>query len=211
MQSLNRLKSTRKRKEYDFYETPYELCRSALLDLKIDEQLSPNDILDAGAGQGIWGVAANQIFGKDKIAIQGVDIEWEDSPGGYVHWYHGDYLEYLDYDESVYDPLQPDLVMGNPPYSLAEEFVRKSLGIVTKNGYVYFLLRLAFLESKKRHFGLFTEHPPKRVYVLSRRPSFFTTKEGRKTTDALSYAMFLWKEGWHGKTELSWMYWNYDE
>jgi len=99
-----------------------------------------------------------------------------------------------------------DLVYGNPPYLHAEEFVRQGLK-VSRN--VYFLLRLAFLESKKRHFGLFTEFPPKRVYVLSRRPSFFSTKDKGKTTDAISYAMFYWRKEYEGKPELDWLYWNY--
>ena len=208
MQSLNRLKSTRKRKEYDFYETPLELCKQALSTFQKDE-FHPKlfDVVDAGAGAGVWGLAYRIVIVDDSHLI-GIDIQHEDKPyplsSIYDDWILGDYLDWVSIDNY-------GMVFGNPPYSLAEEFVRKSIDLVVGGGYVFFLLRLAFLESQKRHFGLFTDYPPKRVYVLSRRPSFFTTKEGRKTTDALSYAMFLFRKGWNGKTELDWMYWNYDE
>lgn len=37
MQSKNRLKSDRPRRDRDFYPTPYELCRQALSDFLYDE------------------------------------------------------------------------------------------------------------------------------------------------------------------------------
>jgi len=39
------------------------------------------------------------------------------------------------------------ITFGNPPYTLAEEFVRHSLDHST---YIFYLLRLAFLESQAR-------------------------------------------------------------
>ena len=39
MQSLNRLKSERPRKAYDFYKTPYALCESALETFLYDEDV----------------------------------------------------------------------------------------------------------------------------------------------------------------------------
>lgn len=210
MQTVDRLKSERPRKKYDFYETPPELARAALEALSNYNKFysyCPSDVLDAGAGMGVWGRCVKKVWGDESIFITGAEIEEKLGMPGYDEWYFGDYL---DYPENI--GMGPCLIVGNPPYSLAEEFVRKSLSLVDSyNGYVFFLLRLAFLESKKRYFGLFKEHPPMKVWVLSRRPSFFTTKEGRKTTDALSYAMFLWKKGWEGTTELDWLYWEYDK
>jgi len=202
------LKSERPRREYDFYETPAELVDASINRLWLDEQIIPiYNYLDPGCGNGIWGnilcyhVPDANIIGID-INLPDKDIMGYDT--AYDILYDRDYLEYDVYNEY-------DLIAGNPPYSLAEEFVRKSFELLRKGGYIFFLLRLAFLESKKRHFGLFSEFPPKRVYVLSRRPSFFSSNGKTKTTDALSYAMFLWQEGWKGKTELDWLYWEYEK
>lgn len=75
-----------------------------------------------------------------------------------------------------------DFVVTNPPYSLAEEFVKRSLSCA---GTVCMLLRLGFLASRRRA-DFMRAHPPD-VYVLSRRPSF----SGRGT-DATEYGWFVW-------------------
>ena len=213
MQSLNRLSSDRPRKKYDFYETPYELCVASLQRLKDDGFASPMLALDAGAGGGVWGVAfARTMEVRHKFAhLVGVELQPMDANDLYDLWFgNTDYFD-MSREDVFGDDTGQELIFGNPPYSLAEEFVRKSLELVDGGGYVFFLLRLAFLESKKRHFGLYAEHPLRKVYVLTRRPSFFSTKEGSKTVDALSYGMFLWQKGWTGTTELSHLYWMYDK
>jgi hypothetical protein len=48
------------------------------------------------------------------------------------------------------------------------------------------LLRLAFLESKRR-FNFWQQYPVNKLYILSQRPSF--TGKG---TDATAYAWFVW-------------------
>ncbi|MGL5328968.1 MAG: hypothetical protein ACRDD7_06845 [Peptostreptococcaceae bacterium] len=79
-----------------------------------------------------------------------------------------------------------DIIIGNPPYSLAKEFIEKCFDIVSENGQVIMLLRTAFLESKSR-YEFWQENPLTGLYVLSKRPSF--TGKG---TDATSYSWFIW-------------------
>lgn len=78
---------------------------------------------------------------------------------------------------TVRDALSPEPwgvrghVVMNPPFSLAEAFVRRAIAEVAPHGgSVFALLRLAFLESADRA-ALHLEYPS-RVYVLPRRPSF---------------------------------------
>ena len=219
MQSLNRLKSERPRRKFDFYETPYGLCKTSLFKMAQDEAIELGkpfklyDVLDPGSGSGIWGTALKHFYSSDTVApnITGIDIQYFLPNGSYDFWFVNS--NFLDEPwSSLPDSDLFDLVIGNPPYGLAEEFVRQSLNVLCEGGRCFFLLRLAFLESKKRHLGLFTDFQPKRVYVLSRRPSFFSSSEdGKKTTDAMAYAMFLWQKGWEGKTELDWLYWEYNK
>ena len=81
---------------------------------------------------------------------------------------------------------QSDLIITNPPYSLAQEFLEKAL--VSGASQVCFLLRLNFLESKKR--AAFWRSHPCDVWVLPKRPSFTS-----KGTDATGYAWFLFGPG----------------
>lgn len=86
-----------------------------------------------------------------------------------------------------YVPISPpDIIITNPPYSLAMEFVEHALRIVAPGGQVAMLLRLGFLASQKR--ADFHRAHPSSLYVLPRRPSF--TENGK--TDSSDYAWFVW-------------------
>ena len=84
-----------------------------------------------------------------------------------------------------------DLIITNPPYSLAQEFIIKALDDVKYGGWVVMLLRINFLGSQKRT-PFFREYMPNSVYVHSKRPSF--TNKG---TDSTEYAHFVWQKGNH--------------
>lgn len=71
-----------------------------------------------------------------------------------------------------------DLTITNPPYLLAEEFLRKSL---SHSRCTVYLLRLGFLGSKKRKEFL-SRNRPSHVYVLSERPSFVDVCAGKAKT-----------------------------
>jgi hypothetical protein len=79
-----------------------------------------------------------------------------------------------------------DVALGNPPFSLAQEFVEQGLRCAYE---VTYLLRLSFLESQKRQ-SFFRRVGVPDVFVLPERPSF--TGEG---TDSCAYAWMRWKRG----------------
>jgi len=77
----------------------------------------------------------------------------------------------------------PSFVIGNPPYSLAQEFVQQSFDLAPN---IAMLLRLNWAGSQKR-YEFMREYPPE-IWVLSQRPSFEATKK----RDSVEYAWFLW-------------------
>jgi hypothetical protein len=76
-----------------------------------------------------------------------------------------------------------DVIVTNPPFALAEEFLTRALAAAT---HVAFLLRLDFLGSERRSTFLRRTAPD--VRVLPNRPSFVRGK-----TDNCEYAWFLWQ------------------
>ena len=94
----------------------------------------------------------------------------------------GSFLDHLCCDCRV------SAVVTNPPYSLAEEFIRKARGLFPSAD-LAFLLRLNFLGSTKR-LALWRDVGMPSVYVLPNRPSF--TGGG---TDSVEYAWFVWRNG----------------
>lgn len=75
-----------------------------------------------------------------------------------------------------------DVIFTNPPYSKAQPFLEKALGIAD---HVVLLLRLNFLASEARS-SLMQSFAPD-VYVLPNRPSF-----NGLGTDSIEYAWFHW-------------------
>ncbi len=76
-----------------------------------------------------------------------------------------------------------DLILSNPPFSIAKEFIDHSLKL---SNTCIMLLRINYLGSIGRH-AWWKENTPTALHVLSKRPSF--TGKG---TDATDYAWYVW-------------------
>ena len=167
-----------KRSAYDFYATPIE-CIEKLLDNFIIEKTNIN-ILEPSSGNGnIINVLRDKGINGN---ITAVEIRKEE---------YNNLLKLA--DKVVIDDFLQwktnknfDLIIGNPPFSLAREFIEKCFEISNEKAKIVMLLRTSFLESKSR-FDFWQKHPLSGLYVLSKRPSF--TGKG---TDATSYAWFIW-------------------
>lgn len=103
--------------------------------------------------------------------IEDVDIF---CPSEFLQW-EADRLDYL-----ADAPF--DLALGNPPFSLAIEFVQACLRISRQ---VCMLLRVGFLESDERNAWIRLHVPD--IYVLPNRPAF---QHGK--TDSCVYAWHWW-------------------
>lgn len=193
MTIITTTKQMRPRDVNDFYPTPASHVRSALRTVDGLLTFPPATIIDPGAGTGVWGVEAKRLWTSAHVC--GIELRDVDAPGEYDEWYHEDFRLWTPPIMSV------DLVIGNPPYKYAEQFVRLGLGMLVHNGIMAYLLRLAFLEGQDRGRDLWSKYPPCLVEVCSERPSF--TGDGK--TDATAYGIFYWRKGWHGETELSWL------
>lgn len=124
--------------------------------------------------------------------ITGVDIVDRGYPNTIVH----DYLTY-ETDE------QFDCIITNPPYSLAKEFVLKSMEFLKENGQLIMFLKIQFLESEKRK-ELFEKYPPKYIYVFRNRMATWNNGEpldpnGKRWATTMCHAWFVWEKG--SKTE----------
>lgn len=93
-------------------------------------------------------------------------------------------------------------IVCNPPFSLAEQFVRRAV-IDLKINTAAFLLRLAFLEGQERRI-LFETTPLARVLVFSKRVSM--PPPGKKVGGgAVAFAWFVWRLGHQGPPTIGWL------
>jgi len=142
-------------------------------------QPKTNDkILDPCGGNGNFGLVLRNHYEENIIDV--IEIREEERVG--LHKIYDDVRigNCLDYKTHY------DVVITNPPYSIAKEIITHYLDII-KPRETIMLLRVPFLESDKR-YKFWQEHPVNKLYVLSKRPSF----RGNKKTDATAYGFFIW-------------------
>lgn len=96
-------------------------------------------------------------------------------------------------------------VVTNPPYKFAKEFVEHSLHLIPEWNIVAMFLKLTFLEWIARH-SFFQKHPPKTVYVYSKRQMCAKNGEFEKyKSNAVAYCWFVWEKWYQWKPEIEWI------
>jgi hypothetical protein len=186
MSSTNR---GHEREKTDYYVTPPDCIKQFLSEWFTDLQNEDSDIPDrpdkilwfdpCAGGDEKHGMSYADTL-KELFGVEAVTLDIRDDSRAKIK---ADYLTYTGEQTA-------DVIISNPPFMHAEQFIRKALRDVNGNGYVVMLLRLNFLGSKARR-QFFNEHMPERIYVHHRRMSF--TDDGK--TDSIEYAHFVWKRG----------------
>ena len=82
-----------------------------------------------------------------------------------------------------------DLIIGNPPFKLAQSHVERAISMLSPRGIAVFLLRSGFAHGQRRFDSFTGRHAPFAEYRLIKRPSF--TDGG---TDSTEYSIFGWRK-----------------
>ena len=164
-----------------FYTPPWcvRQCVEIVLPT-IRDNRPPKRIIEPSAGAGAFLEQLRPALPSAHIVANDLDPTvgpWDDANVSM----HADFLA---------DPMQCDfdLCIGNPPFTLALEFVEKSLMIATQ---VVYLLRQGFLASEERR-EILRKSPLSDIFALAHRPSF--TADGK--TDSENYLFCCWTDGW---------------
>lgn len=147
-------------------------------------------VLEPSVGGGAWVRALRDCF--PDVTTFGVDID-PDAKGLEIcdAHYLMDLAEFaVEAERQAQGSKIFDLVLGNPPFVLAEKHARIALDLVKDGGWVVFLLPLGFLSSGERQ-DFWERHPLDRLLPLVPRPSF--REDGR--TAGQEYAIFAWQKG----------------
>jgi hypothetical protein len=101
-------------------------------------------------------------------------------------------------------PYRYDSIITNPPFSLAEQFVTKSLHWVKPGGKISILQRLNWLGTQKRSIWL-KSMPLKYVIVISKRITWELDGKEKNNTDNVEYAFFVFQKNFMGKPTVKWL------
>lgn len=102
------------------------------------------------------------------------------------------------------DKLLAPVIITNPPYRYAKEFVLHALELGVER--VCMFLKLTFLEGVGRQ-ELFQKYPPHTVAVFVRRIQVARNGDPEmfKKSSAACYAWFIWEKGYTGAPEITWI------
>ena len=172
------------REEHDYYATPA---------VAVEELLKVEDFYDT-----ILEPACGEGHIAEVLRAKGFSVYSSDL----IDRNYGKVKDFFEYQHTSSD------IITNPPYKYAKEFVEHSLEITENKAKIAMLLKLQFLESKKRR-ELFDKFPPKYMYVFSSRISCAKNGKflanGMGSGNAVAYAWFIWVKGEYDEPRIRWI------
>ena len=182
------------RVEHDYYATN-PMAVKMLLD---NYNFIGKSILEPCVGAGHIANAVDEYYEYTK-EITGIDIV----DRGYKDTIVTDFLTY-ETDKKF------DGVITNPPFSLAQEFIEKSMDLLTDKGQIAMFLKIQFLEGVKRE-EFFKRYPPKYVYVFRKRMATWNSglpkdpKTDKPWATTMCHAWFVWEKGSKSEPIIRWL------
>ena len=193
------------RSNNDYYSTPAWAVDVILPYLKIDIK-SNRPILSPAAGKGEI-IDRLVEYGVSRLIIEGIEIDKERANEAQKHTdlsiQCGNAIQIMRHWETRTD-LQ--LIIENPPYKLVDTYAIRCLKLAAYNTNEYKGTTVALLTNISFLFGInrasFWKKYPANIYLLSKRPSFFTKWVINKTTgklikisnDATNYIWVVWSK-----------------
>ena len=183
----------------DFYATPPVATKKLIEHLKEKyPKLIEHVIWEPACGKG----HISEEFRKAGYTVISTDL----IERGYGSC--GEEYDFLKMEKNIHTDGNCSIVT-NPPYKYAQEFVEKSMELLEDGQLCCMLLKLTFLEGKKR-YQMFKKYPPNEVLVFSERINCnhggnFTEKD-QGIGGAVAYAWYIWIKGYKpNNPKLSWI------
>lgn len=185
------------REPNDFYPTPAPLPEVICTRLA---KVLPNyhfEVIEPSAGNGAFVAPLRQLWSlppllaidvqpdHDALSKAGADAVYKDD---WVHWVRSHPIE------------EPSLVVGNPPFSLAQEHISAGLDYLLPKSHICFLLKLNFLGGKKREETFWRQGQLRYVIPIVGRPTFVSGEVAINDTN--EYGVFIWEVGFPGRPEI---------
>jgi hypothetical protein len=105
--------------------------------------------------------------------------------------------------KAKYDDQSFDWVITNPPFKLAEDFIKRSLKIARRG--VAMLTRTVFIESVGRYESLFKPNPPSVFAQFVERVPMVKGRLDKKASTATGYGWIVWEKARPPGTRLVWI------
>lgn len=200
--------SATERAKDDFYQSSPEIANTLFECVKAGIKgnkvyaagLENTVVIDSSVGTGVL----LKPFKKVCWYCIGYDI----ADRGYEKVRMQDWLTVQPVDETneIWFYRYPKIVVQNPPFKLALEFVQHGLELLNKGELLFSLHRIQFLETRERFAKLYgNKQKPKCVFVFANRVTCVAPGIPNKGQGAMCYAWFMWQKGFRGNTQIKWI------
>lgn len=166
--------------------TPTPVVRQGLEWVRDGLGLQPDTILDPSAGYGVFGMVAKEVW--PEVFRAGIELN-----GGIDITPHYDAAHIASSLESVlrdYPCVAPyDLIITNPPFSLAHEWVPKLRRLLASDGVLCLLLPNGYGQRGEEKAEIFEKDVPFRQLRISGPIEFKGPTQG---ADQRDYSWFCW-------------------
>lgn len=181
------------RVDNDYYATNPETTKQFLDIIDSEYDFNGKTILEPAAGAGHISTVLKDRYNSAVTSRDLIDrgVNWIETG-----------VDFLNSDsEEKYD-----FIMTNPPFSLAKQFIDKSL---QKSDVSFIFAKIQFLEGIKRK-EWFKEIPLKYVYVYSNRASIWRNGKdrddnGKKWASTMTFAWYVFDNGYTGEPIIRWI------
>lgn len=116
-----------------------------------------------------------------------------------------DFLSIKDYKQK-FKGATPHIILTNPPYSLATEFIEHALEILPDCGLYIALMNITYLSGQKRFERVYSKGTLREVYIFSKRIECWKNNERPKDKCGMAnYAWYVFQKGYNGQPTLYWL------
>lgn len=99
------------------------------------------------------------------------------------------------------------VILTNPPYSLANEFILHALEILPEGGVYIALMNITYLAGQKRYREIYSKGSLREVYIFSKRIECWRNNDrdtyGNKAM--VDFAWYVFQKGYKGQPTLYWL------
>jgi hypothetical protein len=101
----------------------------------------------------------------------------------------------------------PQIILTNPPYSLATEFIEHALEILPDGGVYIALMNITYLAGQKRYDRVYSKGVLREVYIFRKRVECWRDNDIEKYggKSMVDYAWYIFQKGYKGNPTLYWL------
>ena len=211
---INKQHTTKGREEDDFYATDPQAiealfnapCYSHTQVTELFLKHGKNDpyfyIWECAAGNG----NLSNWLRKNGYNVIASDLKYRGCKDGSI--IDGiDFLKTYPHNKFKGGAAHPFVILTNPPYSLATEFIKHALDILPDGGLYIALMNITYLAGQKRYKEIYSGGVLREVYIFSKRIECWRNNDkqnygGKKMVD---FAWFVFQKGYNGNCNLYWL------